>query len=268
MIALLCYNAWMFEKLTISLQLFSMRKLGPLDVQLREAARAGFKSVELLDHHLLDLDGLTESLVTHRLSAPSAHVSLDLLAKDTNRFVEACLRAGVRQVFVPHPEPRSSGESAREWQKLGQQLGSLAERLNEHGISLGYHNKTAGFTTLLTGRYGFEHMFSAARGSPLVWQADIAWLHRATGNPGEWLQRYREVLASAHIKDQAPEGSVAEDGWSDIGSGVLIWPSLWRTAVACGARLLVVEHDNPHDPCTFAARAITYLNRFIPIEKR
>ncbi|MFP3541364.1 hypothetical protein, partial [Pseudomonas sp. SIMBA_044] len=87
---------------------------------------------------------------------------------------------------------------------LGAELGRLAEQYRPHGISIGYHNMTAGFALLSTARYGFEVMFEAARGSPLVWQADIAWMSRAGVDPAEWLQRYAKVLVSAHVKDRAP----------------------------------------------------------------
>ena len=46
----------------LSLQLFSMRGLGPLDLQLRAAASAGFQFVEPLEDHLQDSAELVSGL--------------------------------------------------------------------------------------------------------------------------------------------------------------------------------------------------------------
>ncbi|MEZ2126252.1 MULTISPECIES: sugar phosphate isomerase/epimerase family protein [unclassified Sinorhizobium] len=248
----------------LSLQLFSMRALGDLDTQLSEAARAGFRAVEPLEIHLRDADTLREALQRHGLSAPSAHVGLDALRGEPMRFVDACRECGIEHLFALHPANAFKTETSNAWQRLGHELGTLAERFEVDGVVVGYHNKTTGFDRLLGGRYGFELMFDAAKGSPLVWQADIAWLARAQNNPAEWLKRYRNVLVSAHIKDQAPDGvsPPEEEGWTDVGSGILVWPALWRIAITSGARLLVVEHDNPLKPFEFAQRSLTYLRRF------
>ncbi|MBB3655630.1 sugar phosphate isomerase/epimerase [Rhizobium sp. BK650] len=254
----------MITKPMLSLQLFSMRGLGDLGTQLQTAARAGYRAVEPLEGHLRDADLLRDGLLRNSLSAPSAHVGLEALRSERQRFVEACRQCGIGQLFVPHPAPSVTKETKGAWQRIGHELGALAEQMKADGIVLGYHNKTAGFERTIGGRYGFELMFEAARGSPLVWQADIAWLARAQPNAGEWIRHYASVLTSVHVKDQAPDGiGPEEDGWANIGSGVLLWPSLWQAAVASGARLFVVEHDNPRLPFEFAARSYAYLSRFL-----
>jgi len=251
-------------KPTLSLQLFSLRGLGSLEAQLSAAARAGFRSVEPLESHLRNVGELRDGLRRHQLTAPTAHVSLEALRTEGAMFVDACHSCGIGELFVPHPAPSGAQETASAWQRLGRELGALADRFKGDCVQLGYHNKTAGFTRLHGGRYGFELMFDTAKGSPLAWQADIAWLARAGVVPGEWLHRYASVLASAHVKDQAPDGAKAEEeGWSDVGSGILVWPLLWRTAIANGARTLVVEHDNPQEPYEFAARSFAYVTRFM-----
>lgn len=249
---------------TLSLQLFSLRELGSLDAQLSAAARAGFESVEPLGHQLRDATGLSDALARHQLAAPTAHIGLDFLRDEPRHVAEACQACGITQLFVPQSATFLPPETTGGWQRLGAELGRLAESYRPHGISVGYHNKMAGFSLLSTARYGFEVMFEAARGSPLVWQADIAWMSRAGVDPAEWLQRYAKVLVSAHVKDRAPEGANPdEDGWADVGAGTLMWPSLWRLALAKGARTLVVEHDSPRKPFEFAQTSFAYLSRFM-----
>jgi sugar phosphate isomerase/epimerase len=252
------------SKPMLSLQLYSMRGLGDLGTQLEKAASAGYGAVEPLEGHLRDADLLKAGLEDNGLIAPSVHVGLEALRGERQRFVDACRHCGIGQLFVPHPAPSVAKETKGAWQRIGHELGALAESMKADGIVLGYHNRTAGFERTIGGRYGFELMFEAAKGSPLTWQADIAWLARAQPNAAEWIRRYADVLTSVHVKDQAPgDGEPDEDGWANVGSGVLLWPSLWRAAVASGAQLFVVEHDNPRQPFEFAVRSYAYLSRFL-----
>ncbi|OWV94126.1 sugar phosphate isomerase/epimerase [Rhizobium sp. R693] len=248
----------------LSLQLFSMRGLGPLDLQLRAAASAGFQFVEPLEDHLQDSAELVSGLRRYGLKAPTAHIGLDSLRAKSQELIDACNECGVETVFSPHPWRTFNGHGEIAWRKLGVELADLAERLGDQRIAFGYHNQSAGFAAMSGARCGIDVLFEAARGSRLRWQADIGWIHNAGASPSEWLRRYQRLLDSAHVKDRAPEGANADqDGWADVGAGVLIWPSLWREAIRCGAKTLVVEHDNPKDPSEFARRSFEYLNRFL-----
>jgi sugar phosphate isomerase/epimerase len=90
----------------------------------------------------------------------------------------------------------------------------------------------------------------------------VAWLVRGGAVPEEWLQRYRDRLISAHVKDIALSGTkLDEDGWADVGAGVLDWRSLWQTCRDCGARWMVVEHDKPSDPVRCARVTFAWLSK-------
>ena len=248
-----------------------MRSLGSLDRQIEAAALAGYKNVEPLEHHLSSTERLDRILLEHAVLAPTAHVAFSTITKEPTQTVENCLRCGVRELFVQIPNAQAV-EAVTFWQKVGSDLGHIAESLQENGIALGFHNTSFGLRLFSNGRYGLEILFRAASGSPLRWQADIAWLHRAGVNPSDWLRRFSWLLTSAHIKDRAAEGEgMDEDGWSNVGAGIMIWPSLWHAAIENGARTLVIEHDRPQDPIAFAKSSLSYVQRFLrsqPIRSR
>ena len=66
----------------------------------------------------------------------------------------------------------------------------------------------------------------------------------------------------SHAKDLAPSGTKGdEDGWADVGLGVLDWRNTLAPASAAhGARWLVAEHDMPSDPARFARNSFAFLN--------
>ncbi|MDX3925884.1 MAG: sugar phosphate isomerase/epimerase [Shinella sp.] len=246
----------------LSIQLYSLRHLGGLEAQLDAAARAGFTAVETIGSHLDDPRGLKAALDRRQLSAPSGHIGMPVLRNELQRVADAAGESGVMQLFMPAFPPEERDGDADAWRRAGAELGEIAVRLKDQGISLGYHNHHWELATLENGERPLRCLFEGAKGSPLVWQADIAWLARGGEDPKVWLREYADLLVSAHVKDQAPAGeNEDEDGWCDVGSGILDWPDLWASATRHGARLMVIEHDNPKDPAGFAASSFTYLQK-------
>jgi sugar phosphate isomerase/epimerase len=74
------------------------------------------------------------------------------------------------------------------------------------------------------------------------------------------LSRYADRLIAVHAKDLAPAGTVAEDGWADVGAGIIDWRGIWPLIDRSKARVLVVEHDNPADWRRSAERSFAYLS--------
>ena len=130
----------------------------------------------------------------------------------------------------------------------------IGDRLAAQGLSLAWHNHDFEFRKLADGSYPLDLMFEAA--PKLLWEADIGWLHAAGEDPLRWIEKYRDRVRAVHVKDKAPEGEKAnEDGWTDIGDGVIDWKRLKPALSAKGLDLLVLEHDNPADYESFARRS-------------
>jgi sugar phosphate isomerase/epimerase len=147
------------------------------------------------------------------------------------------------------------------WRALGRELGRMSDRLRGQGIELGYHNHDWELTPKAGARTALELLLEAAEGSPLTWQVDVAWLVRGKADPKLWLDRYRGRVTSAHVKDLAPPGqNQDEDGWADVGAGVLDWRDLWQACREAGARWMVVEHDKPKDPARTARASFAFLS--------
>lgn len=243
----------------LSIQLYSLRKLGSVENQLDAAAAAGFRLVETIGSQLADPKGLRAALDSRGLIAPTGHIGIGDLRSDLPRIVDAAQQVGISQLYMPAYPPEERGATAASWSKAGEELGRIAETLSRQSIGLGYHNHHWELQVLDDGRRALESFFAGAEGSPLSWQADIAWLARGGVDPVGWLRRYRAILTSAHVKDQAPAGIEIDDGWTDVGAGILDWPRLFAAARENGANIMTVEHDNPSDPSGFAARSHAYL---------
>ncbi len=246
----------------LSIQLYTLRLLNDLDTILDIVAGAGFRNVEGIGSHLDDAANVKAKLETRGLKFSSSHVSLAALRERPDQVIAACRLLGFDQLFMPAVPPEQRDMDAAGWRALGRELGTLATHFADDGIRLGYHNHNWELKPKDGAKTALELLFAAAEGTPLAWQADVAWLVRGGAAPEEWLQRYRDRLASAHVKDIAPDGTrLDEDGWADVGAGVLDWHALWRTCRDCGARWMVVEHDKPSDPARCARASFAWLSK-------
>jgi sugar phosphate isomerase/epimerase len=245
----------------LAIQLYTMRSLKDLDRILDAVAEAGFRHVETVGSHLDDAANVKVKLDARGLMASSSHVGLAALRERPEAVVDACRTLGLEQLFMPAVPLYQRAMAAHGWQALGRELGDMSERLRQQGIELGYHNHDWELAPKEGGRTALELLFEAAEGSPLTWQVDIAWLVRGGADPKVWLDRYRGRVTSAHVKDLAPSGqNQDQDGWADVGAGVLDWRDLWRACRDAGARWMVVEHDKPSDPVRTARASFAFLS--------
>jgi sugar phosphate isomerase/epimerase len=249
-------------KALLSIQLYSLRSLSGLPEVLDTVKAAGWRYVELVGSHLDDAADVRRQLDGRGLGVSSAHVGIAALRERFDAVMAACRTLGLSQLFMPSVPPDERQSAEPYWTRLGHELGQMARRAQDHGISLGYHNHDWELKTQADGRSALECLFAGAGDAPLSWQADVAWLARGGADPVAMLQRHGQRLVSVHAKDLAPPGTkLDEDGWDDVGLGVLDWRgSLAAAAVANGARWLVAEHDKPADPARFARNSFAFLN--------
>ena len=135
------------------------------------------------------------------------------------------------------------------WTALGQRLARCRDALAKHDLRFAWHNHDFEFAGLPDGSCPIEHLLREG----VDWEADLAWIVRGKADPKVWIERYRGHIPLVHVKDIAPAGeNASEDGWADVGAGVLPWADLWNRAVEAGAQIMIAEHDNPADFDRFA----------------
>jgi sugar phosphate isomerase/epimerase len=70
------------------------------------------------------------------------------------------------------------------------------------------------------------------------------------------MSRYGDRVFAYHIKDLAPAGEkLDEDGWADVGTGIVDFAAYLPALYAAPVKLWIAEHDNPSDDARFARAA-------------
>ncbi len=240
----------------LSYQLYSSRNFPPLDETLRLLSEIGYTSVETYGGLLEDQDALEAALTGTDLKVESSHIGLDVLEGEPNRVIETAQRFGMKSLFCPFLMPDMRPSDADGWRAFGAKLQSIADAFASHGLSVGWHNHDFEFVALPGGEIPMELILEG--GPTIPWEADIAWIVRGGGDPLAYIEKYRDRITAVHIKDIAPAGECTdEDGWADVGEGVMDWGAILRALQALNVKHYVMEHDNPNDHERFARRSFS-----------
>ena len=244
---------------SIGIQLYSARQFPPVTQQLATIRSAGFTHVEPFAPFYDDVEGTKRLLAQNGLSAHSGHFALALAEREPERVIDISHALGIGIVVLPYLVPDERPTDAAGWAALGKRLDAVARRMSAAGLRTAWHNHDFEFVALPDGSRPIEHLL----GDALLWEADLAWVVKGGADPAGWVTRYSGRIPLVHIKDIAPAGSKAdEDGWADVGAGVLPWGDLWRRCVEAGAETMIAEHDNPSSFERFATASAAAMRRF------
>jgi sugar phosphate isomerase/epimerase len=238
-----------------SYQLYSARNEASLDDTLKTLKSLGYAQVEGWGGQFADPAALAASVKNAGLVMPTAHMGMQQLA-DAAGALKVADTVGVSTVFCPAPPSADYREGKGDWAAFAADLARAADAFAAAGKGFGYHNHHWEFVKLADGRTPIEVILDA---SPNIqWEMDLAWVVKAGEDPIAWMRKLGSRITAIHVKDIAPAGEcVDEDGWADVGQGVLDWKQLLADAKAnTKAQYFVMEHDKPSDAIRFARRSI------------
>lgn len=244
-----------------SYQLYSSREFPPLDETLTMLAGLGYKEVEGFGGVYADPKAVRAQLDAAGLSMTSGHFSIDMLEKETAKALDIAGTLGIKAIYCPYLLPDQRPSDAAGWKAFGERLEKAGEAVVKAGYLYGWHNHDFEFRALPDGSIPQQHIFDG--GPSLKWEADIAWVARGGADPIEWIGKFAGRITAVHVKDIAPAGeNLNEDGWADVGHGVMDWKGIWAALKKTPAATFVMEHDKPSDHQRFASRSIAAARTF------
>ena len=243
-----------------SYQLYSARNEASLDETLKTLKALGYAQVEGWGGQFADPAALVGSLKAAGLSMPTAHMGYGQL-EDTDAALKIVDLVGIDTVFCPAPPSEDYRKGKGDWNKFADELARIAAAFKAAGKGFGYHNHHWEFGTD-GGKAPIEVILDAS--PDIQWEMDVAWLVRAGADPSAWIDRLGSRVTAVHVKDIAPEGeNLDEDGWADVGQGVLDWKKLMgEIRQKTRTTHFVAEHDKPSDAIRFARRSMDALKGY------
>jgi sugar phosphate isomerase/epimerase len=193
----------------------------------------------------------------------------DKIVDDAKRLDAKLLRIGM----LPFPAMKSL-EAVVDFAK---EANGYAERLQEHGIGLYYHNHHIEFAKF-DGKYMLDII---ADNSPAMgMEIDVHWVQRGGLDPVRVLDKYAGRTSMVHLKDYRigtlPEAAfgMLDTGdfagfmaafknvvqFAEVGEGNLDFPSIIEHAQSAGAEYLLVEQDELYGRTVWDALQTSYDN--------
>ena len=241
----------------IALQLYTLRDLLADDLPgtLRAVADAGYRAVELAGLPPIADDELAALLAEHGLEPIASHEPLERLRTDLDGVVRRLTALGCPRAIVPSLPPADHA-SAVAVAAVAAELGSLADRLGEAGIRLGYHNHAFEFEPL-DGTTAWDVLCEHLPPSVEL-EIDVYWASVGGRDPAELIDSARAAVRLLHMKDRE-DGPEPRD--APVGSGILSWSDIVRAGRVAGVEWYVVEQDDPRDPLADVSSALASLER-------
>lgn len=236
----------------IAYQLYCSRNFPPLNATLAMLAAAGYRAVEGYGGLYADLEGLRAGLEDNGLAMPSGHFAIDMVEQTPDVAINVARTLGMQKVIIPwiHPDQRPTDKAG--WAAFGARLAAAGRPVQDAGFTFGWHNHDFELVDLGGGETPLDLI--AAAGVDL--ELDLGWVGVAGKDRVAELRKFGSRIKAVHVKDRAPAGTVAEDGWADVGHGTTDWAPIKAALDEIGVDHFVIEHDNPSDHIRFAARSL------------
>jgi len=245
-----------------SYQLYSSRNFGPLEETLKMLGELGYAQAEGwggLYANAQAVETLKANLARNGLTMPTGHIGFEQLRDDPATVLGFARALDMKVLIAPIAPGRDMDVAG--WETFAAELNEAAKPYLDAGFGFGYHNHHFEFFDKGGARLPIEIIMDVAPDALL--EMDVAWVHRGGHDPLKWIARYGDRLCAAHIKDIAPEGEKAdEDGWADVGTGIMDWATIMAALGQTKCSYFVMEHDNPSGDRRYATRSIVAAKKF------
>lgn len=243
---------------TIGLQLYTVRGEMAKDVEgtLAKVAEIGYREVEFAGYFNKTPAQVKAMLDRHGLSAPSAHIPIELLTGNWTQALEEAHILGHRYLCVAWI-PEEQRRTIDGYKRVAELFNRAGAQADAHGIRFAYHNHSYEFERL-EGQLPYDVILAATEPRHVALELDIYWITRGGQNPLAYFDRYPRRFELVHVKDAGPP---PEYQMKDVGAGTIDWKRIFAQRTAAGIRHYFVEHDEPADPFASIRASFEYLRR-------
>jgi sugar phosphate isomerase/epimerase len=259
-------------KLPLGLQLYT---LGPdlaadLGGQLREVAKAGYRTVELAGYAGKTPAEFRAALDKAGLAATSSHVGArsnktQAGLDNVDGVIAEAKALGVAHIVLPmFPMPDrfkaaagedlraflarvGAGMSADDWKSTAALLNAKAKPLKAAGLTMGYHNHNLEFAPV-GGSTGMAILLAETDPALVQFEMDAGWVVAGGSDPIAILKAHPRRFRQMHVKDvkaSTKPNFVIQQDPTEVGSGIIDWPRLLPAAHAAGVDGFFVEQEPP-----------------------
>ncbi|WP_339723910.1 sugar phosphate isomerase/epimerase [uncultured Paraglaciecola sp.] len=224
---------------SIGVQLYTLRDMMAVSVEatLKLVSAVGFKEVETAGYFRHSPKEFRKMLDGEGLSAPSAHIGLDLFENSLNEVIDTAKEIGHHYVVVPYLTVEQRGTGIDVYKKLAEKCNIWGEACQKSGLKLAYHNHDFEFE-IRDGLLPYDVLLQNVDADLMAMEMDLYWMAKAKQDPLAYFKRHPGRFKLWHVKDMDKEGAFA-----DVGTGVIDFATIFAHAKQAGLEHKVVERD-------------------------
>jgi sugar phosphate isomerase/epimerase len=252
----------------IGVQLYTLRSVMPAkDAEvLHQIAEIGYREIEGDYDTLMRVSSMAKA---DGLTAVSCHVPTESVlgsgagGPSFEKILTDLKGIGVEYAVVPY-----IGEELRKPDILdafGEKMNKAGALAKKIGLQLAYHNHAFEWGQM-GGKLVFDRMFAHTDPGLVKLEVDVFWLSVGGVDPVHFLETHAGRIALLHLKDKAAAQKVQynervpRESFKEVGSGVVAFPAILKTAEHIGVKHYFVEQDQtPGDPIASLRMSYQYL---------
>lgn len=241
------------------LQLYTVRALIERDMAdtLRRVAGVGYREVEFAGYFGRNPGSVRAMLDDAGLTAPSAHVGLDALHRDTTGAIAAAKVIGHRHLVVPWLQPPTDIDA---WRRIAADFNRIGAELRQHGLQFAYHNHDFELRPI-AGTVPYDLLLNECDPELVKMEMDIFWTVKGGGDPLSYFERFPGRFTMVHVKDMRDPRGAQE--MTEVGAGSIDFSRIFAQSERAGLVHYFVEHDDPTDPLESIRTSYLNLRRLL-----
>ena len=240
------------------IQLYTARSLMEHDVEgtLTALAGMGYREFEFAGYFGRDPKALRRTLDGLGVTAPSAHIPLDVLRTALGPALDAAAVLGHQYIVCPYvmdPERNADG-----FRRIADDLSRVGREVKARGMQLAYHNHDFEFKPLADGQLPYDLLLSRTDASLVQMELDLYWITYAGRDPMAYISANPERFSLVHVKDLSRTGGAAH--MADVGQGTIDFRTIFSRAQF---KHYFVERDDTTDPLASARVSVRALQTLL-----
>src|SRR5690606_4033384 len=133
------------------------------------------------------------------VTAPSAHLGLNLFREDIDRLLAEAQVIGHQNLVVPS----ANGRTAEGWRELAAEFNRYGERARRAGLNFGYHNHAGEFEDLGGGVTAYDILLRETDPALVAMELDLYWAVRGGQDPVAMFANDPGRYRLFHVKDMS-----------------------------------------------------------------
>ncbi|MEP7231251.1 MAG: sugar phosphate isomerase/epimerase [Ginsengibacter sp.] len=119
-------------------------------------------------------------------------------------------------------------------------LNQMGEVCKKRGLTLCWHNHDKEFIPMEEG-LPYDFMMTHTDTDLVKCEMDLYWVHKGGGDALQILKKYKNRIKIFHVKDMAND---QQKSFTDVGKGIIDFPSIFSEATSQGIEHYFVERDD------------------------